>query len=223
MDDEVQALVAEQIAYYRAHAPDYDVAYLGQDWDSCIEELPVAGDVLELACGTGHWTPLLAARARSVTALDAAPKALAVARRRVRGLPVEFLQTDVFTWQPSRRFNTVFFGFWLTHVPPGPVRRLLVHGRQGPSPGRVGLLRRRPRPGTYQRAIRHRPGNPGGLAPASRRQRAPGGQGLLHAGSADGQAGRAGLVGRHPRDQPTTARRHRAQAVTDPAAPCLPN
>lgn len=119
MDDEVQALVAEQIAYYRAHAPDYDVAYLGnKDWDECLEELPVAGDVLELACGTGHWTPLLAARARSVTALDAAPEVLALARRRVRGLPVEFIQTDVFTWQPSRRFDTVFFAFWLTHVPP---------------------------------------------------------------------------------------------------------
>ena len=70
MDDEVQALVAEQVAYYRAHAPDYDDAYLGKDWDRCVEELPIAGDVLELACGTGHWTPLLAARARSVTAVD---------------------------------------------------------------------------------------------------------------------------------------------------------
>jgi len=55
-----------------------------------------------------------------VTALDAAPEALALARQRVRGLPVEFIQTDVFTWQPSRRFDTVFFGFWLTHVPPRP-------------------------------------------------------------------------------------------------------
>jgi SAM-dependent methyltransferase len=119
MDDQVQALVAEQIAYYRAHAPDYDVGYLGNDdWDRWIEELPIAGDVLELACGTGHWTPLLAARARSVTALDAAPEALALARRRVQGLPVEFIQADVFAWRPPRRFDTVFFAFWLTHVPP---------------------------------------------------------------------------------------------------------
>jgi SAM-dependent methyltransferase len=118
MDDEVQALVAEQVAYYRAHAPDYDDAYLGKDWDRCVEELPIAGDVLELACGTGHWTPMLAARARSVTAVDAAPEALALARRRVRGLPVEFIQADVFSWQPPRRFDTVFFAFWLTHVPP---------------------------------------------------------------------------------------------------------
>jgi demethylmenaquinone methyltransferase/2-methoxy-6-polyprenyl-1,4-benzoquinol methylase len=53
-----------------------------------------------------------------VTALDAAPEALALARRRVRGLPVELVQADVFTWRPPRRFDTVFFAFWLTHVPP---------------------------------------------------------------------------------------------------------
>jgi SAM-dependent methyltransferase len=118
MEDDVAALLAEQIAYYRAHAPDYDIAYLDQDWDQSIEELPITGDVLELACGTGHWTPLLAARARSVTALDAAPEALALARQRVQGLPVEFIQTDVFAWEPPRRYDTVFFAFWLTHVPP---------------------------------------------------------------------------------------------------------
>jgi SAM-dependent methyltransferase len=118
MDDDVEALVAEQVAYYRAHASDYDDAYLGKDWDRCIDELPIAGDVLELACGTGHWTRLLAARARSVTAVDAAPEVLALARQRVRRLPVEFIQADVFAWQPPRRYDTVFFAFWLTHVPP---------------------------------------------------------------------------------------------------------
>ena len=118
MDDEVQALVGEQLGYYRAWAPDYDDVYLGKDWDQSIEELPIAGDVLELACGSGHWTPLLAARARSVTAVDAAPEMLAFARRRAKGLPVEFIQADVFTWQPPRRYDTVFFAFWLTHVPP---------------------------------------------------------------------------------------------------------
>ena len=118
MDDDVQPLLAEQVAYYRAHAPDYDDNYLGKDWDHSIEELPITGDVLELACGTGHWTRLLAARACSVTAVDAAPEALALARQRVRGSPVEFIQADVFAWQPPRRYDTVFFAFWLTHVPP---------------------------------------------------------------------------------------------------------
>jgi hypothetical protein len=73
MDDEVQPLLAEQVAYYRAHAPDYDDNYLGKDWGHSIEELPITGGVLELACGTGHRTRLLTARARSVTAVDAGP------------------------------------------------------------------------------------------------------------------------------------------------------
>ncbi len=86
--------------------------------DTLIGTLPVRGDVLELACGTGRWTPVLAARARSVTAVDAAPEMIAIARQRVGDLPVEFLTADLFGWQPPRRYDTVFFGFWLSHVPP---------------------------------------------------------------------------------------------------------
>jgi SAM-dependent methyltransferase len=120
MDEEVQALVAEQVAYYRAHAPDYDhdIAGLHPDWSRSIDELPITGDVLELACGSGRWTRLLAARGRSVTAVDAAPEMLAVAGERVRDLPVELIQADLFAWEPPRRYDTVFFAFWLTHVPP---------------------------------------------------------------------------------------------------------
>ena len=61
---------------------------------------------------------MLAGRARSVTAVDAAPEMIAIARDRVCGLPVEFVTADLFGWQPSRRYDTVFFGFWLSHVPP---------------------------------------------------------------------------------------------------------
>ena len=53
-----------------------------------------------------------------MTAVDAAPEMLALARQRARGLPVELIQADVFVWQPPRRYDTVFFAFWLTHVPP---------------------------------------------------------------------------------------------------------
>jgi SAM-dependent methyltransferase len=120
MEDDVQALMAEQVAYYRAHAPDYDndIAGLHPDWSQAIDELPITGDVLELACGSGRWTRLLAARARSVTAVDAAPEMLAIARQRVGNLPVEFIEADVFAWEPPRRYDTVLFAFWLTHVPP---------------------------------------------------------------------------------------------------------
>jgi SAM-dependent methyltransferase len=119
-------LLAEQIAYYRARAPEYDRVYderadLRQLLRT-VDELPIAGDVLELACGTGQWTPLLSARADSVTAVDVSAEMLAIARGRVAGSNVaaniEFVQADVFGWRPAKRYDTVFFGFWLSHVPP---------------------------------------------------------------------------------------------------------
>jgi SAM-dependent methyltransferase len=115
----LDTLLAEQLAYYRARAAEYDELYADRaDWDALIAPLPISGDVLELACGTGRWTPLLAARSLSVTAVDAAPEMLAIARERAAGLAVEFVSADLFTWHPPRRYDTVFFAFWLSHVPP---------------------------------------------------------------------------------------------------------
>ncbi|MET9218151.1 class I SAM-dependent methyltransferase [Streptomyces sp. NPDC003300] len=120
MDDD--ALVAEQMAYYRARAGEYDRTYAQykelRDLLEVVDELPITGDVLELACGTGQWTPRLAARARSVTAVDAAAEVLAIARTRTASSTVRFVEADVFAWQPPRRYDTVFFAFWLSHVPP---------------------------------------------------------------------------------------------------------
>jgi SAM-dependent methyltransferase len=31
---------------------------------------------------------------------------------------VRFIQADLFAWEPDRRYDVVFFGFWLSHVPP---------------------------------------------------------------------------------------------------------
>ena len=120
-DDE--ALLAEQRAYYRAAAPQYDRPYAKlaslRRLLTMIDELPVAGDVLELACGTGQWTSLLAARSRTVTAVDASTEVLAIARERTTSANVEFIRADLFDWTPPRRYDTVFFAFWLSHVPPG--------------------------------------------------------------------------------------------------------
>ncbi|MFC9751175.1 class I SAM-dependent methyltransferase [Streptomyces niveus] len=116
------ALLAEQISYYRAGAAEYDRAYTERAelrrLPAVIDDLPIGGDVLELACGTGRWTPLLAARACSVTAVDVAAEVLDLARARTPFPHVRFVQADVFTWQPPRRYDTVFFAFWLSHVPP---------------------------------------------------------------------------------------------------------
>jgi SAM-dependent methyltransferase len=120
MDDD--ALLAEQLAYYRAGAAEYDRQYAQyeglRELLTVVDELPIAGDVLELACGTGRWTPRLAARARSVTAVDAAAEVLALARARTASPTVQFVEADLFEWRPPRRYDTVFFAFWLSHVPP---------------------------------------------------------------------------------------------------------
>jgi SAM-dependent methyltransferase len=112
-------LLAEQVAYYRAVAPEYfDHAVEepgGSELEAAIDAFRPAGDVLELACGPGTWTPLLARHATSLTAVDAAPEMLALARRRAPG--VRFIQADLFAWEPDRRYDAVCFGFWLSHVP----------------------------------------------------------------------------------------------------------
>jgi len=113
----------EQIAYYRRRAAEYDATSYG-DLQSAgrriaalAGQLHPEGDLLEIACGTGIWTGQLATYARTVTAIDAAPEMIAVARRRVTGKKVTFLDADVLHWTPPQRFDTVFFAFWLSHVP----------------------------------------------------------------------------------------------------------
>jgi 2-polyprenyl-3-methyl-5-hydroxy-6-metoxy-1,4-benzoquinol methylase len=123
MSDGLDGLLDGQLAYYRARAPEYDEVYAEPGFQALtelVEELPIGGDVLELACGTGQWTVRLARRAARLTAVDGAPEMLEIARRRVEaaGLTAVFQQEDLFAWRPRRRYDTVFFAFWLSHVPP---------------------------------------------------------------------------------------------------------
>ncbi|HUC14892.1 MAG TPA: methyltransferase domain-containing protein [Acidimicrobiales bacterium] len=112
----------EQLAYYRALANEYEDHTLdcpGQDeLLSAINSYRPTGDVLELACGTGVWTEKLQRSAASVTAVDAAPEMLARARTRLGTTTgVRFVEADLFSWHPAQRYDAVFFGFWISHVP----------------------------------------------------------------------------------------------------------
>lgn len=42
---------------------------------------------------------------------------LAIASARVRDSRAQFIRADLFDWRPDRRYDVVFFGFWLSHVP----------------------------------------------------------------------------------------------------------
>jgi demethylmenaquinone methyltransferase/2-methoxy-6-polyprenyl-1,4-benzoquinol methylase len=112
----------EQIAYYRARAAEYDltsygdVHSAGQRIAALVRYLRPGGDLLEIACGTGMWTRHLADCAATVTAVDAAPEMITLARQRVTADNVTFVTADILTWAPPQRYDTIFFAFWLSHV-----------------------------------------------------------------------------------------------------------
>jgi demethylmenaquinone methyltransferase/2-methoxy-6-polyprenyl-1,4-benzoquinol methylase len=108
---------------------------------------PFAGrDVLEIACGTGWWTPHAAQRCRSWLATDINPETLAFARAKRLPAQVSFEVVDAYTLaglgsRPGpgkealgRRFDAAFAGCWWSHVPlsvlPGWLERL--HARLEP-------------------------------------------------------------------------------------------
>jgi SAM-dependent methyltransferase len=127
-DVDTAALLAEQLAYYRRRAAGYDAAYRHvdtpeieaayQQLERFVAALPAAGPVVELACGTGRWTPfLLGEGVERLFAVDAAAEMLDVHAHGVSDPRIERVCADVFAWRPPAPADLVFFGFWLSHVP----------------------------------------------------------------------------------------------------------
>ena len=152
-------MLSAQLAYYDARAGEYD-RDLYQDPASTdriellLTRLTPSGRTLELACGTGIWTKLLTTRVQSLTAIDGSPEMLSAARQRLGDAPVTLLQVDLFDWQPADRYDTVFFAFWLSHVPPsrfdsfwGTLRNALATG------GRVLFVDTGPEEAGYERFV----------------------------------------------------------------------
>jgi ubiquinone/menaquinone biosynthesis C-methylase UbiE len=135
------AVLAEQVAYYRARASEYDAWWLRQgrydrgaalnaEWFGEIAEVEArlaaflavtrVEHALELACGTGLFTRRLAPAVPALTAIDASPEVIAINRARLAeqgSANVTFVEADLFVWEPARRYDLVFMSFWLSHVP----------------------------------------------------------------------------------------------------------
>jgi SAM-dependent methyltransferase len=134
---DVTDLVAEQIAYYRAYASEYDRwwEHLGNRdpetafahrWDAesaklvyAISDFRPTGNVLEIAGGTGNFTQGFARFADHLTVVDTAPEAIEINRTKLNDghCPVEYVIADIFSWTPPKRYDAVVFTFWISHVP----------------------------------------------------------------------------------------------------------
>ena len=112
--------------YYARRAAEYERIYAKPERQAELavlrQRIPalLAGrDVLELACGTGYWTVLVAATARAVTGVDVNEEVLAVARAKTwPDTPVDLLCLDLHRAPAlGRRFDGALAAFWWSHVP----------------------------------------------------------------------------------------------------------
>lgn len=118
-------------AYYARRAPEYERIYALPERQADLARLRAmlpplfAGrDVLEIACGTGYWTPIIAQQARSVLATDVGREVLELAR--LKPVPegrVRFAIADAFDADSLRAlrpddhpWDAAFVGFLWSHI-----------------------------------------------------------------------------------------------------------
>lgn len=136
MTDRDRTALRGQQEYYNQRAGEYDQWWLRQGrydrgpepnarWRAeqevlfaALDDFGPRGRVLELAGGTGIWSEKLLARAEELTVVDGSAEMIAINAARLGPGRARYIQADLFQWRPDRRYDTIFFGFWLSHVPP---------------------------------------------------------------------------------------------------------
>lgn len=151
--------------YYRRRAATYERIYHKPErqadlraMEAALPPLFAGRSVLEIAAGTGWWTPHGARDARRWLATDLNPETLAVARAKAMPASVEFRTVDAYALDGlgDETFDAAFAGFWWSHVPlqdlPGWLSTL--HARLVPG-ARVVLLDNRYVEGSSTPIARH--------------------------------------------------------------------
>ncbi|HUV30862.1 MAG TPA: class I SAM-dependent methyltransferase [Acidobacteriota bacterium] len=113
--------------YYRARAPEYEQIYYRDIPDQRAELEAEAGRlqglvtgkrVLDLACGTGYWTEVMAGSAAGITAVDISAEMLCEAAKKTYACPVRFVQGSLLDVpEDGGRYDVVTLGFWFSHQP----------------------------------------------------------------------------------------------------------
>ena len=112
------------LEYYRERAPVYDRVYRYperqvdlQTLSETVSEYFRGNHVLEIAAGTGYWTPFIALNARSVHATDGNDAPLEQLRHRVKTPNVTTQVLDAYDLGSlTQSFDAAFAGLWLSHV-----------------------------------------------------------------------------------------------------------
>jgi demethylmenaquinone methyltransferase/2-methoxy-6-polyprenyl-1,4-benzoquinol methylase len=122
-------IIDEMNRYYDARAPwhDHYMSYTSNEAHeellapiiSVFEDMVIGANVLEIACGTGNWTQVLAKRANSVVATDISPKALAIAESKLTGYDnVSLIESDAYELANIEgTFDVAFSADWWSHIP----------------------------------------------------------------------------------------------------------
>lgn len=119
-------------AYYARRAAEYESIYAKPERQADLARMRVdipnlfrKQRVLEIACGTGYWTPLIAEQAESVVALDYNEETLAIARtKKYPQGNVRFRQGDAYAL-PAGSYSGCYAGFWWSHIPLGRIDAFL--------------------------------------------------------------------------------------------------
>ena len=143
-------IVEDMRVYYAQRAAQYERVYFKPERQTDLRAMeawlpqPFAGRrVLEIACGTGWWTPHGARDAKSWLATDLNPETMALARHKPLPACVQLATVDAHTLAelPAQRFDAAFAGCWWSHVPLPRLRGWLelLHGHLEPG-ARVVML-----------------------------------------------------------------------------------
>jgi demethylmenaquinone methyltransferase/2-methoxy-6-polyprenyl-1,4-benzoquinol methylase len=140
---------ADLVTYYRRRAAEYEAIYAKPERQA---DLAVLGElipgavkgkrVLEIACGTGYWTALIAHTAQSVVAVDLAEEPMRIAQSKAYPAgKVQFCSADAYALPADLgTFDAAYAGFWWSHVPRGRIEHFLASMHARLKPGATVVL-----------------------------------------------------------------------------------